>query len=88
MNIVWYTLVTIVRTAIELEIALLIVRLIYDLIFSDSDSKLADILYVLTEPIVSPVRLLLSKIPALQELPIVLSFFVTSLLLSLILLIL
>ncbi len=85
MIIVWYTVVTVVRAAISLEVFLIFARLIAEMLFPDYEGKIVDILYYLTEPIVTPVRLLLEKIPVLQELPIDLSFFVTSLVLCVIL---
>lgn len=87
MELAWIAVATVVNTVVSLEIGLIFARFIAEMIFPDSEGKIIEILYCLTEPLVAPVRGLLSKIPALEELPIDFSFFVTGMLLSLIMLI-
>lgn len=52
--------------------------------FPMNDSKLADFLYSVTEPVIFPVRLLFEKMNWAGNLPIDIPFFVTFLLLSII----
>ena len=60
------------------------VRAILSLFGVDEESGLGAFLAAVTEPVILPARLLLSRIRALDGLPIDLSFIVTYLLLSLI----
>lgn len=66
-----------------LQLAML-VRAILSLIGLEEESGIGIFLVAVTEPIILPARLLLSRISALDRLPIDLSFIVTYLLLSLI----
>ena len=56
--------------------------------FFDSDGKFVKFLYVLTEPAIMPIRKLLEKLNWFQGLPIDMSFFVTYLILTVLLLVL
>ena len=62
----------------------LFIRAILSWFISNPENKLVFFLVVLTEPFVIPVRILLSRIEALQRLPVDLSLLVTSLLLDVI----
>lgn len=64
-----------------LELAMLL-RAILSFFIMDEDSRIMLFLAVLTEPIVAPVRALLSRFRFVAESPIDISFFVTMLLLS------
>lgn len=44
------------------------------------DSVIGDFLYMATEPLIVPIRLLLSKVEALQNLPFDIPFWITSIL--------
>ena len=50
----------------------------------DEDSNLSNFLYAMTEPVIYPVRLLLDRFDALNDLPIDISFIVAFILLSVI----
>lgn len=52
--------------------------------FFDEESPLNIFCCVVTEPVVYPVRVLLSRIPALEDFPIDVSFMATSLILMLV----
>lgn len=52
--------------------------------FADEDSRVYAFCYAVTEPVVSPVRGLLSHVPALEESPIDFSFMATCLLISIV----
>lgn len=49
-----------------------------------AEGRLIDFLYMITEPFILPVRMLLDRFELFQSLPIDLSFFITYLLLSII----
>jgi len=85
VNIFINVLMAIVQAVISIELFLMLIRAILSWVMPDSEGGIIDFLYYLTEPIISPVRNLLYKIPALQELPIDLSFTVTYMILALIL---
>ncbi len=59
-------------------------RAILSWVMPDAENNLTRFLWTITEPVIYPVRVLLDKIPFLQEMPIDLSFIVTFLLLSII----
>ena len=50
----------------------------------DEDSKLFAFIYTVTEPIITPVRAILEKIPGMASFPLDLSFFATVMLLSIV----
>ena len=58
-------------------------RMILSLLGLDEEGGLGAFLMLLTEPVILPVRLLLSRVRALEGLPIDLSFLVTYLLITL-----
>ncbi len=62
---------------------LLLVRVILGF-FTDEESQAYSFCYAITEPVVSPVRGLLSHVPALAESPIDFSFMATCLLVSIV----
>ena len=61
---------------------LMFCRAILSWIPSMRNSSIYSFLYTVTEPIIIPVRIILSKIPYVNSMPIDISFFVTYLLLS------
>jgi uncharacterized protein YggT (Ycf19 family) len=52
--------------------------------FADEESKVLSFCYAITEPVVSPVRGLLSHIPVLADSPIDFSFMATCLLITIV----
>jgi len=60
------------------------VRAIMSWIPGLDDNKFGDFLYALTEPVIAPVRALLSRFRFFNELPIDMSFLIAYLLLSLV----
>ena len=78
-------LISLVKAVLSIELLLMFIRAILSWVMPDSEGGIIDFLYYLTEPIISPVRNMLMKIPALQELPIDLSFTVTYMLILIVL---
>ncbi len=77
-----YVLISIVRiflTAIE---ALMLIRAILSWLPVDEDSPIGYFVYMMTEPLVMPVRIVLERFDSIRSLPIDISFFVAFLLLS------
>ena len=73
---------TVLLALAAVQLAML-VRALMSLFGFDEESVLGTFLMLLTEPVILPARLLLSRIRALEGLPIDLSFLTTYLLLSL-----
>lgn len=48
----------------------------------DEDSRFVEFIYVATEPVIAPVRALLSRFEGIENSPIDISFFITFMLLS------
>ena len=62
---------------------LLLVRVLLSF-FADEESKVLSFCYAITEPVVSPVRGLLSHVPVLADSPIDFSFMATCLLITIV----
>lgn len=60
----------------------MLLRMILSLLGIDEEGGLGAFLLILTEPVILPMRILLSRVRALEGLPIDLSFMATYLLLS------
>lgn len=73
-----------VLTIIEALQWILLIRAILSWFPQVNESKIGQIIYMITEPILTPVRRLLEKIPALSTLPIDFSILFTWMLLQLI----
>ena len=86
METILYIIVVLVRLILYAEMACMFIRMIFSWIMPDSEGGFIDLLYYLTEPVIAPVRALLYRIPAIAELPIDISFVVTWLILSIIVL--
>ena len=81
-----YLIAKVVSILLALELDAMLLRAIlswFDTGRGGFISALTGILTMVTEPIILPVRFLLSRIPAASNLPIDLSFFITFILLSL-----
>lgn len=63
---------------------LMMLRAIVSWLPIDEDSNLVNFLYAMTEPLIVPVRALLSRFDWLNDLPIDISFFVSFMLLSIV----
>jgi len=74
-----------VATLVRIVELLMLVRAIMSWVMPDRSSRLYQIVYGLTEPVIAPVRALVSRISFLQGLPIDMSFLITWLLLDLVL---
>ncbi len=83
MDQLLYITVATVHAFFSIMIFLLLVRAILGF-FADESSKFLIFSCIVTEPIIYPVRVLLSRIPALDDLPIDISFMVTYLILILV----
>ncbi len=67
---------------------LMMLRAVISWLPVDEDSNLVTFLYTMTEPLIMPVRALLSRFEALEDMPIDISFLIAFMLLSLVQLIL
>lgn len=77
-----YVLINIVRVFLMAIEAFMFIRAILSWLPVDEDSPLFNFVFVMTEPIIIPVRLLLERFDSIRNLPIDISFFVAFLLLS------
>lgn len=82
MEVILYLLATVVSLALTVMYFAMFFEAILSW-FVPEDSPVRVVLSVITAPVVLPVRALLWRIPALQELPIDISFLVAFLLLGL-----
>jgi len=78
-----YIVVATVHSFISIMTLLLLVRAVLSF-FASEESRILIFCCVVTEPIIYPVRLLLAHIPALEDLPIDISFMATYLILILV----
>ncbi|MCI8387475.1 MAG: YggT family protein [Clostridiales bacterium] len=79
-----YVITKIVSIFLTILQFMMLIRAIMSWLPIDDDSNLSNFLYAMTEPVIYPVRALLSRIEALNELPIDISFIVAFMLLSII----
>lgn len=77
--------VSVLISALQL---LMMLRAVISWLPVDEDSNLVTFLYTMTEPLIMPVRALLSRFEALEDMPIDISFLIAFMLLSLVQLIL
>ncbi len=77
-----YVLINIVRVFLTAIEALMLIRAILSWLPVDEDSPLGYFVYMMTEPIVMPVRMVLERFDSIKSMPIDISFFVSFLLLS------
>lgn len=83
MEIFLYLIVSLVYLLLVVEQICMLLRAVMSWITLDEDSPFATFLFYVTEPVIAPVRLLLSRFEAINESPIDIPFLVTALLLSL-----
>lgn len=82
MDYVIYVIVRVVQVLLYgLQIAMLL-RAILSWFMTDEESRLGNLLYCITEPVIMPVRALLEKLGWFQNTPLDMSFFFTYLLIS------
>lgn len=74
-----------IGTLIEIELFLLLVRAVLSWVMPDRSSKISQIVYSLTEPVIYPIRRFLSRFSFVRTCPIDLSFLAAVLLLEVIL---
>ncbi|MBR6917949.1 MAG: YggT family protein [Clostridia bacterium] len=85
MRIVIYVLFAVLNGAIEILTLLMFIRAVLSWFpIVDRSSKFMGFLYMITEPVISPVRSLLSRFDFVRRFPIDLSFLATYLLLHII----
>lgn len=75
-----YLLVATVKIILGIEYLLFMGRAICSWIFMGEDSAIGNFLYMATEPFVVPVRILLSRVEGIQDFPLDIAFWITSLL--------
>ena len=78
-----YVISTIASLMISFVLFLMLVRAVLSWFPIDDDSMILRFVFAATEPLIYPVRMLLSRFPSLQEFPIDISFSVTVLILIL-----
>lgn len=83
MNIILYLIVSFAYLLLVAEQLLMFVRAIVSWFTQDDESPLATFLYYATEPVIMPVRWVLSRFDAVNDLPIDISFTVSLVLLML-----
>lgn len=74
-----------IATLIRIELFLMLVRAIMSWVMPDRSSKIWEIVFGLTEPVIYPIRQLLHRFRFVQMCPIDLSFLAACLLLDLVL---
>ncbi len=79
-----YVLVQCVLLFIDIVTLCMTIRMIMSWLFAESESKLERVLYVVTEPLILPIRALCDKFGWFQGVPIDIPFFITALLLMLV----
>jgi len=79
LSYVVYLLVKCANFLIYAELMMMLLRVLLSLFRGDEESGFLQVLYALTEPIVLPARIILSRIEAVRELPIDIPFLVTAL---------
>ena len=79
-----YILTKTVSVLISAMQLLMLMRAVISWLPVDEDSNLVTFLYTMTEPLIMPVRALLSRFAALDDMPIDISFLIAFMLLSLI----
>ena len=87
MNLFVIILAAVVRALLSAECLLMFARAIMSWIMPEGEGGVLDFLYYLTEPIIAPVRKVLSGIPAFQELPFDMPFMITNLILLMVLMV-
>lgn len=73
-----------VNAFLSIFILLLLARALWGFFSDEEESRVYFFLYAITEPVVSPVRSMLARVPFLQESPIDFSFMATCLLISIV----
>ncbi len=61
---------------------LMLIRAVISWLPIDEDSRFVEFIYAATEPVIAPVRALLSRFEGIENSPIDISFFITFMLLS------
>ena len=85
MNLVFYVVAVVLELVIDAELLLMFVRVVLSWIMPDAEGGIVDFVYLMTEPIVQPVRAVLYRFfPSVQDFPIDIAFFVTTVLLGLV----
>ncbi|MBQ8508299.1 MAG: YggT family protein [Clostridia bacterium] len=77
-----YVITRIVSLFLSILQVLMMFRALMSWLPIDEDSNLSNFLYVMTEPVVYPVRLLLERFEGLDGMPIDLAFIISFMLLS------
>ena len=83
MELFLYLVTRSVDVFLSAMIWLMLIRVILD-VFSDGESRFHVFCTAVTEPVIMPVRALLSRIPALDEFPIDISYMATYLILAIV----
>ena len=77
-----YVISATVKCLIGLLQLLMMIRAILSWIPMDEDNQINTFLYAVTEPVITPVRMLLDKLGWFEGMPIDMAFFITFILLS------
>ena len=79
-----YVVTKLVSVFLGAEQLLMMFRAVLSWLPVDEDSDISNFLFAMTEPVIYPVRMLLDRFEGLDEFPIVLSFIISFMLLSLV----
>ena len=80
MNLFIYLLVSTVKIILGIEYVLFMLRAVYSWIFMGEESPIGNFLYMATEPFIVTVRKVLSFFGDLQNFPLDIAFWITSVL--------
>ena len=84
MTGILYILMKTVSLLLSAMQLLMMLRAVISWLPVDEDSNVVNFLYAMTEPVIMPVRMLLERFEALNELPIDISFIVAFMILSIV----
>lgn len=84
MTGILYILMKTVSLLLSAMQLLMMLRAVISWLPVDEDSNVVNFLYAMTEPLIVPIRSLLSRFEALDDLPIDISFFIAFMLLSIV----
>ncbi len=77
MTLALYTIVEIVRIMLDVLFFLMFIRAILSWLPINEESPILNFVYIITEPVIYPFRILTDRIPLFQTLPIDIAYFMT-----------
>lgn len=83
MAVFMYVLISTVSLLIDVICLLMLIRAIFSWFPTENEGKIQRVIFLMTEPVIAPVRKILFRMGWFQGLPIDMSFMITYLLLTL-----